>query len=135
MNTTQKLWITFPPDWTWISVGFCYFVIGHLFPISIMNWMSLTNGFFQSLTIVWTVGGLAVIAFIIGFKSKNVAVLEAIIACLVYTLIMNVAMAHMWTRSLRLTGTLWMILAFVTSTISVTMGEIVQAMKEKKTGS
>jgi len=134
MDTIQKQWITFPPDWTWISVGFCYFVIGHLFPISIMNWMSRSFSFFQTLSSAWAFGGLAVIAFIIGLKSKNIAVLEAIIACLLYTLVMNVAMANMWTGSLRLTGLLWMIVAFVTSTISVTIGEIVQSVNEKRLG-
>ena len=131
MNTNQNKWITFPPDWTWVTVGFCYYVLIHLLPMSILNWMSGNNNFFQMLSSAWAFGGLAVVAFIIGFKSKNIAVLEAIIASLLYALTLNVAMANMWTESLTLTGPLWLILAFVTSAISATIGEIVQNMKEK----
>jgi hypothetical protein len=130
MKTIKKQWITFPPDWTWISVGFCYFVIGHLLPLSILNWMSHSSSFFQVLYTAWAIGGLAVIAFIIGFNSKNIAVLEAIIASLLYTIILNVAVANMWTQTMTLTGPLWMVLAFVTSAFSATIGEIVQSMKQ-----
>jgi hypothetical protein len=131
MESNARKWISFPPDWTWISVGFCYFVIGHLLPLSILSWMSSGDGMFQYITSVMSFAGLAVIAFIIGYRSRNIAVVETVIACLLYTFIMNVATSQMWNQSFRMAGPAWMMLAFVTSALSATMGEIVQSMKIK----
>lgn len=132
MTTTQKPWIAFPPDWTWISVGFCYFVIGHLFPISILFTLGAGEGWLNAISGIWAFGGLAVIAFIIGYRSVNIAVLEAVIACMIYTFILNVGVSSYWTGTLKLSGEFWMLMAFVTSTISATMGELVQNMKTAK---
>jgi hypothetical protein len=131
MNTEQKPWISFPPDWRWITVGFCYFVLGHLFPISLLNLLSVNGGIFSAITSAWAFGGLAVVSFIIGFRSRNIAVLEAVIASIAYTLIMNIAVMNMWTRTFQFTGVRWMFMILTISIISATIGEVVQGMKHR----
>ncbi|MCK9410054.1 MAG: hypothetical protein WCX28_08220 [Bacteriovoracaceae bacterium] len=127
----NKPWITFPPDWKWITVGFCYFVLGHLFPISLMNLLSSGGGLFYAITGAWSFGGLAVVAFIIGYRSKNIAVVEAVIASILYTLVMNVAVMKMWTGTFQLSGFRWMVMILAISIISATIGEVIQSMKER----
>ncbi|MFA5835129.1 MAG: hypothetical protein WDA22_16745 [Bacteroidota bacterium] len=132
MNASKLQWITFPPNWTWVAVGYCYFILGHLLPIAIMQWLS---GYFLFLKVViagWAFGGLAVIAFIIGFRSRGVTVLEAVISSILYTLTMSVAVAGFWTKAMDISGQLWFILAIVASAISSVIGEIIQHSIEKQ---
>jgi hypothetical protein len=132
MTTTKNKWISFPPDWLWVAVGYCFFVIGHLFPLSIFHWLSVTGTWMGSIAAAWAFGGLAVISFMIGFRSRGVRIVEAVIAALVYTVTMNIAFSNFWTGTLQINGAKWLILAFITSAISASIGEVMQLVKTKK---
>jgi hypothetical protein len=131
MTTEQRPWITFPPDWRWITVGFCYFVLGHLFPISVLDLLSVGHGVYHNVSAVWSYGGLAAIAFVIGYRSRNIAVLEAAIASTVYVLMINGAVANKLTDAWKLTGFRWMIIILAITIVSATIGEVVQSVRER----
>jgi hypothetical protein len=131
MTTSQQQWITFPLNKTWIVVGYCLYVVGHLFPLAMLYWLEGNGGMVRAVAGAWSFGGLAVIAFIIGYRSRGITIIEPIISALLYTLTMNVAFSNFWTGTLQINGLLWLVLAFIASSISATIGEIMQHMKPK----
>ncbi|MEW5797584.1 MAG: hypothetical protein AB1728_01135 [Bacteroidota bacterium] len=132
MNTSQQQWISFPPNWTWITVGYCFYILGHLFPLALLYWLAGSGGIVRMIAGAWSFGGLAVVAFIIGYRSRGVTIIEPVVAALVYAATMNVAFSSFWTGTLEINGTLWLVLAFVASSISATIGEVLQHMKTKQ---
>ncbi|MBI2427563.1 MAG: hypothetical protein HYV29_01955 [Ignavibacteriales bacterium] len=131
MSTSQQQWITFPPNWTWVVVGYCFYILGHLLPLALLYWIMGSGGIIRVIAGAWSFGGLAVVAFIIGYRSRGVTIIEPIIAALVYAATMNVAFSNFWTGTLEINGALWLVLAFVASAISAAMGEMMQHMKTK----
>lgn len=132
MSSSQQQWISYPPNWTWVVVGYCYYVLGHLFPLALLYWIMGTGGIVRLFAGTWSFGGLAVVAFIIGYRSRGVTIIEPVIAALVYAATMNVAFSNFWTGTLEINGTLWLLLAFIASSISATIGEMMQHMKTKQ---
>ena len=135
MNTaaTGKIqWITLPPNWLWIAVGYCYFILGHLLPIAILQWLSSYFLFLKVFVAAWAFGGLAMIAFIIGFRSRGVTILEAVVSSILYALTMSVAVAGFWSRTLNISGELWFLLAIIAAGVSSTIGEVIQNSTKKQ---
>jgi hypothetical protein len=131
MTTEPYPWIAFPPDWRWITVGFCYCVLGHLLPISVLEIFSGGHDCIHMVPVVWSLGGLAAIALFVGYRSRNVTVFEAVIACAAYALMMDGAVANKWTDAWRLTGFRWMIVILPGSIVSAVAGEVLQSMRKR----
>lgn len=132
MTTTKLQWITFPLNWTWVAVGYSYFVLGHLLPITILQVLSANFLLLKIAVSGWAFGGLAVIAFLIGYRSRGVTVLEAVIASILYTLTMSAAVGRFWSHSLNVTGELWFGLAIIVAAVSAMLGEVIQHSAEQK---
>ncbi len=93
-QTTTKI----PIDWQWVVAGYCYLVLFHLFPTYLMNGFSIRYAFFpeeallkeSALAMIWLMGGVGVVAFVVGWKSRGITIIEPLVAGVLYGLTMAV---------------------------------------------
>ncbi len=93
-QTTKKI----PIDWQWVVAGYCYLVLFHLFPTYLMNGFSIRFAFQpeevvlkeSTLAMVWMMGGVGVVAFVVGWRSRGITIIEPLVAGVLYGLTMAV---------------------------------------------
>lgn len=126
------------PDWKWVGVSYCFFVVYHLLPTIVMI------AFFRGgLGLGWNVGsflwmffGLALVGIYVGYKSVGITIIEPAISSVAYVLTLMVALHSAWNlpyglRSLWTSGAV--ILAAVAIVIvSAWIGETIQARRRIK---
>lgn len=122
----------FKLDWRWIGLSFCFFVSFHLLPSHIIYLLRIISPKMTVLYSSWMFGGMAVIGFLIGFKSQGVTIWEATIASAVYSIVLLAAIHQVWGGGIGVWTPYWIIAIIAIATLSAWFGEYVQAIKEKK---
>lgn len=141
---------SFSLDWRWIVAGYCYLILFHLLPTYLMGGFS---GFFlrphlpgdggigtglQLLDFgtIWLLGGVAIVAFVVGLKSRGFTVLEPALSGALYALTTALAFHELASPRVRdravLAVAFWLLIIIILSAASAWMGEAVQQMRMRK---
>ncbi len=133
---TPTLFKMRPIDWTWVGVGYCFFVVFHLLPSYLMMFGMPIDLLGMA---IWLFIPLAIIGFVIGRWSRGVTIIEPGLSALAYVLTLTLEFGHIWGRSFSLRSGgiiyLWAVSSFVIAVTSAWVGELVQARKEQKKAS
>ena len=78
-------------NWRWVETGFCLYVLFHLFPLYALVFARSGMGDIFSFAL-WTFIGLAPIGCFIGYKSRNVTIVEPGISALLYSFVLVIGM-------------------------------------------
>ena len=141
---------SFSLDWRWIVAGYCYLILFHLLPTYLIGGSS---GFFLVLRLpgeggissslepfdvgmIWLFAGVAVVAFIVGWKSKGFTILEPALSGALYALTTALALHQFASARVRdrevLAVVFWMLIVVILSAASAWMGEAIQQRKLRK---
>jgi hypothetical protein len=135
---------TFSFDWRWVVAAYCYLVLFHLFPACLMNgftirfaWFSHGGGLDESaLAIVWLLGGVGVVAFVVGWRSKGITIFEPIVAGALYGITMAVGFQRLvssYVRERRVLGVVfWLLMIVIVSASCAWIGEAYQRRQEAR---
>jgi hypothetical protein len=125
-----------PILWDWVIVGYCLFVIFHLFPSCFLLGIVRFGMPIKLLGVIWFVLGLAVISMLIGYRSRGITIIEPAISSLLYclTLVFEFVKLPFSHIGLREGGNiyLWFSGVLAVSVFFALLGEILQKRKEKK---
>ncbi|MGA7160821.1 MAG: hypothetical protein WBZ48_07455 [Bacteroidota bacterium] len=127
----------FKIDWRWIGLNFCFFVSFHLLPSHIIYLMRLISPQMGGLYLIWIFGGIAVISFLIGYKSHKVTIWETTIASALYAIVLMAEIHQVWELKFFITSywvPYWIIAIIAIATLSAWLGEYVKVMKERNRG-
>jgi hypothetical protein len=131
MEKEKKQNFSITIDWSWVGLGYCFFVVFHLLPIVLFYDPYIFSGWLQAVIYGWLFGGLAVIAFLIGFVSRGVTILEAGIAAVVYSITVLAAMSSLGIgKAFSVNGAQLIISAILISILSAWIGETMQSKKQ-----
>ena len=126
-------------DWSWVGVGYCFFVVIHLLPSYLLLGIGKFGEHAELLKAVWLFVGLAIVSFSIGYRSWSVTIVEPAISAILYTITLGFLLREFSGRSfsLRSAGFLyvWIVAILVVATLSAWIGERVQSSRQKKTES
>ncbi len=138
----------FSVDWRWIVAAYCYLVLFHLFPTYLLGGSSVlivmlgpvspfNSGMDPSIVMmVWMLAGIAVISFVVAFRSKGFTIFEPAYAGLLYAVTLGLAFRELLSPAVRDRHTLsvifWMLIVIILSVVSAWIGEAVQSWKMKK---
>ena len=137
MDAQSEIKLFSKPDWKWVGVSYCMFVVWHLLPTII------TIGVFRGTaapgleigTVVWMFFGLTLIGGYVGYKSSGVTIIEPAIASFFYVCTLYVSVLHVWSLPIkiyRLPIALAVLLAGCAIVIiSAWIGELIQAKKQR----
>jgi len=134
---------SFSFDWRWFVAAYCYLVLFHLLPTYMFGSAMIRPRFpgefggFETATnaalMVWILGGVAVVAFIVGLRSREFTVLEPAAAGFLYAMTLALAFRSMVSSFVRDRPTLavvfWSIIILLLSALSAWIGEAVQARR------
>jgi len=119
-------------DVRWVGFGFCFFVTMHLLPAYLMYQLRFISPALTIVYDVWIFAGIALIAFLIGYISRAVTIVEASIAGVLYAVVLLAAAHQMWGGPIKMSTSIWIYAIFAITTMSAMFGEAIQAMKEKR---
>ena len=119
-------------DVRWVGFGFCFFVTMHLLPAYLMYQLRFISPALSIIYDIWIFGGTALVAFLIGYISRGVTIVEASIAGVLYSIVLLAAAHQMWDAPIKMSTSIWIYAIFAITTFSAIFGEAIQAMKEKK---
>ena len=140
----------FSLDWRWVVAGYCYLILFHLLPTYLLGGSS---GFFLiphlpgeggigsglgslDFGMIWLLGGVAVVAFVVGWKSTGFTILEPALSGALYALTTALAFHQFASARVRdrevLAVVFWMLIVVILSVASAWMGEAVQQWKLRK---
>jgi putative effector of murein hydrolase LrgA (UPF0299 family) len=134
----------FSLDWRWVVAAYCYLVLFHLFPTYLMNgfsirlaWMPHGAGLNEStLAILWLLGGVGVVAFVVGWRSKGITILEPLVAGALYGVTMAVGYQTLMSSYARdrklLAAIFWLLMIIVVSGACAWIGEAYQRRQEAR---
>ncbi len=135
---------SFSIDWRWVVAGYCYLVLFHLFPTYLMNGFSVRHLFIPpegtineaSLATIWLMGGVGVVAFIVGWKSRGMTILEPAFSGTLYGITMAAGYRTLITSFVHdrplLTLIFWILMVMITSATCAWIGEAVQSRQLAK---
>ena len=87
--------------------------------------------------LIWIFGGIAVISFLIGYKSHKVTIWETTIASALYAIVLMAEIHQVWELKFFITSywvPYWIIAIIAIATLSAWLGEYVKVMKERNRG-
>ncbi len=132
----------FSVDWRWIVAGYCYLVLFHLLPTYLLGGLSVLMIFLGPFSpthagldpsvvlMVWMLTGIAIVSFIVAFRSKGVTILEPAYAGVLYAVTLAFAFHELLSPSVRSRYTLsvifWLLIVVILSVTSAWIGEVVQ---------
>jgi hypothetical protein len=135
---------SFSLDWRWIVAGYCYLILFHLLPTYLIGGSS---GFFLVLHLpgeggigsslepldvgmIWLLAGIAIVAFVVGWKSRGFTILEPALSGALYALTTALAFHELASARVRdravLAIVFWVLIVVILSAASAWMGEAVQ---------
>jgi hypothetical protein len=133
-------------DWRWIVAAYCYLVLFHLLPTSLLGGLTIFPRFPggggglglqpSDLASVWLLGGIAVVSFIVGLRSKGFTIVEPAVAGMLYAITTTlgfheIASTHVRYRPV-LAAVFWLLIVVILSVASAWMGEVVQQRRLKR---
>ncbi|MGB2867731.1 MAG: hypothetical protein WBD36_04725 [Bacteroidota bacterium] len=131
-------------DWRWVIAAYCYLVLFHLFPTYLMNGFTIRIALLQSsdvfkestLAAAWLMGGVGVVAFVVGWRSKGVTILEPLVAGMLYGITMAVgyhALVSSFVRERKLLAAIfWLMIIVIVSSACAWIGEAYQRKQEAR---
>ena len=135
---------TFSLDWRWVVAAYCYLVLFHMFPTYLMNGFTIRFALFShgggldesALPIVWLLGGVGVVAFVVGWRSKGFTIFEPIVAGALYGITMAVGYQRLVSSYARdrklLAAIFWLLMVVVVSGGCAWIGEAYQRRQEAR---
>ena len=126
------------PDWRWVGVSYCLFVVFHMLPTILMV------GFFRSGmgigwnigTVIWLFFGLALIGGYVGYKSAGVTIVEPAISSVAYVLTLMLSLRSVWnlpvSLKLMLASGVVILASIAIVLVSAWVGELLQVKKQAK---
>lgn len=141
---------SFSLDWRWIVAGYCYLILFHLLPTYLLGGSSTflvrphlhgDGGIGSGLQpwdigTIWLLGGVAVVAFVVGWKSRGFTILEPAVSGALYALTTALAFHQLATPRVRERAVLaivfWLLIVVILSAASAWIGEVVQQRKLRK---
>jgi hypothetical protein len=135
---------SFSLDWRWIVAGYCYLILFHLLPTYLMGGFStffvsplfpsgggIGSGWEPSdVVAIWLLGGVAIVAFVVGWKSRGFTILEPALSGALYALTTALAFHELASARVRdravLAIVFWVLIVGILSAASAWMGEAVQ---------
>lgn len=117
-------------NFEWVGMGFCFFVVFHLLPSYFFGLLS----FSRDLMIIWVYSGLAFISCYIAYRSRGFTIFEPAIAGTLYLIVLAYSIPYLVEQQWKTRGLkplVWLMAAFVTSSISAYLGEKIQEWKKR----
>lgn len=138
MAKTSDMILIGKPDWKWVGVSYCFFVVYHLLPTIVMI------AFFRGGlglgwnigTLVWMFFGLALVGGYVGYESAGVTIVEPAISSVLYILTLMVSLRSVWDLPYGVRS-LWASSAAILAAIAIVIvsawiGEMLQGKKLKR---
>ena len=133
-------------DWRWIVAAYCYLVLFHLLPTYLMGGLTIFprlpggdggSGLKPSdLATIWLLGGIAIVSFIVGWRSKGFTILEPALAGILYAITTTLGFRELVTAHVRdraaLAAVFWLLIVMILSVASAWIGEVVQERRLKR---
>lgn len=132
---------SFSLDWRWIVAGYCYLVMFHLLPTYLMSGLTgvivgphalgaISGGSAlnpSDVMMIWLLGGVAVVAFVVGWKSRGFTIIEPAISGALYAVTSALAFHELASVRVRDRATLaivfWLLIVVILCTASAWVGE------------
>ena len=118
-------------DIRWVGLGFCLFVVMHLFPAYCIYYLRIVSSAAVLVYAIWLFAGIGFVAFYIGYKSRGVTIVEAGIAGALYSFVLLAAVHSSWEAPIEMANALWFYSILVISTLGAYVGELVQSLGKK----
>ena len=140
MDNNQTFRIT-SIDWRWLVVTYCFLVMFHLFPSSLvsgMSFFSVAHYGYDAVAwpiLTWVAVGIVVVCAYVGFRSTGITLWEAGIASTLYVATLFFVLSKEWPSSFynRILITPWLvlflILVFLTGLGGAAFGKWLQLRK------
>lgn len=144
MDTPTKRTFTLQFEWRWIVAGYCYLVLFHLFPTFMLGGLVFPRlpGFegatLRSLDLatVWLFLGLAVVSFVVGYRSRGFTIFEPAVAGILYAFTTAAGFQEAFTSNVRdrlaLAVLFWLLIVVILTIASAWLGEMVQRRRAVK---
>lgn len=143
MENSVKSPFTFAVDWRWILAGYCYLVLFHLlptvmlgsfaFPVSPVGGIGSVKA--VNVATVWLLFGVAVVAFVIGYRSRGFTILEPAISGVLYAFTTAAGFHGLLASNVReevpMAIVFWVLIVIILTVASAWLGEIAQRRAEK----
>ncbi len=136
METQSGMKIFSKPDWKWVGISYCMFVVWHLLPTIVAVGLFRGSGGrgFEIGTLIWMFFGLTLIGGYVGYKSAGVTIIEPAVASFFYVITLYVSTLRAWDLSIKtytLPAAVAILLAgFAIVLVSAWVGEVIQARKK-----
>jgi hypothetical protein len=144
MDTNNSVAVSLGNSWRWIVATYCYLVLFHLLPTFLMGGLILphlsTPGGSRVHAIdpasVWLILGVAVVAFVVGYRSKGFTIIEPAIAGVLYAFTTAAGFRHVFTVNVHdraaLAALFWLLIVVILTVASAWVGEVVQQRRSKR---
>lgn len=138
MDNNQTFRIT-SINWRWLVVTYCFLVLFHLFPTSLVAGLSLFR--LQPLAFpifAWLGVGIVAVCAYVGFRSARITIVEPGIASILYVATLFLVLPNKWPGAFysRVMTTPWLvaflILVFLAGCFGGALGQWMQLRKEAK---
>lgn len=143
MENTAKGLFTFKVDWRWVLAGYCYLVLFHLlptvmlgsfaFPVSPIGGVGSIKA--ANVATVWLLLGVAVVAFVIGYRSRGFTILEPAVSGVLYAFTTAAGFHGLLSSNVReevpMAIVFWVLIVIILTVASAWIGEIVQRRAER----
>ena len=132
---------SFSLDWRWVVAAYAYLVLFHMLPTYLLSGLA-TITFFNSpassgwgfkeadVATLWLLAGIAVVAFVVGLRSKGFTILEPAVAGVLYAITTTLGFRTFATANVRgrvvLVAVFWLLIVVILSVASAWIGEAVQ---------
>jgi len=138
MAKTSEATLISKPDWKWVGVSYCLFVVYHLLPTIVMiAFFRGGMGLGWNIgTLIWMFFGLALVGGYVGYKSAGVTIVEPAISSVLYVLTLMVSLRSIWSLPYGFRS-LWASSAVILAAIAIVfisawIGEMLQERKLKR---
>jgi hypothetical protein len=138
MNNTSVVRLR-PTSWKWLVVTYCFLILFHCFPSSLMSGMNLIFTFFPPFSItLWLGIGIVSVSAYVGFRSLGATIVEPGIASVFYVASLFFLLPDVWPRAFyyRVITTPWLaaflILVFLAGCLGAALGGWLQLRREKR---
>jgi len=135
MTNTTEMKLFAKPDWRWVGVSYCFFVVFHMLPTVLMTGLFRSGmGLGWNIgTVIWMFFGLTLIGGYVGYKSAGVTIVEPAISSVAYIATLILSMRSAWglpfsPKSILASGVV-ILAATAIVLVSAWIGELLQTRK------
>ncbi len=144
MENSAKSPFKWEVDWRWILAGYCYLVLFHLLPTVMLGSFAVPVspvggvGSLKAANVatIWLLFGVAVVAFVIGYRSRGFTILEPAISGVLYAFTTAAGFHGLLSSNVReevpMAIAFWVLIVIILTAASAYLGEIVQKRAESR---